>query len=66
MPLYLHSRDFPSSFVFTSFHLCVTQRQTRDVSNAFIKDVNECVKEVMKDPQKKAEGAVSIVSLPVW
>ncbi|KAJ8023088.1 Sphingosine-1-phosphate lyase 1 [Holothuria leucospilota] len=51
----LNSLQFPASF-----HLCVTQRHTREVSNALIKDVRECVKEVMKDPGKKAEGAAAL------
>ncbi|XP_071829993.1 sphingosine-1-phosphate lyase 1-like [Apostichopus japonicus] len=51
----LNSLQFPASF-----HLCVTQRQTRTVSDQFIKDVRDCVKEVMKDPGKKAEGAAAL------
>ena len=45
----------------TSFHLCVTLRQTLPgVAERFIQDVEECTAEIMKNPKDALTGSVSI------
>ncbi|XP_071479560.1 sphingosine-1-phosphate lyase 1-like [Diadema antillarum] len=52
----LNSLQFPSSF-----HLCVTLRQTvSGVAETFIKDVEECTAEIMKTPNEKAQGTAAV------
>lgn len=43
-----------------SFHICVTLLHTQNgIADKFITDVQECVKEIMKDPKASCRGAVS-------
>ncbi|XP_790556.2 sphingosine-1-phosphate lyase 1 [Strongylocentrotus purpuratus] len=52
----LNSLQFPSSF-----HLCVTLRQTfPGVAEQFIQDVKECTEEIMKTPNEKASGSAAL------
>lgn len=46
-----------------SIHLCITLVHTRDgVIDRFIKDITDCVAEIMKDPKAKAGGQVGLVA----
>nr|XP_054773439.1 sphingosine-1-phosphate lyase-like [Lytechinus pictus] len=52
----LNSLQFPSSF-----HLCLTLRQTfPGVAEQFIQDVKECTEEIMKTPNEKASGSAAM------
>nr|CAG4638413.1 EOG090X051L [Cyclestheria hislopi] len=51
--------QFPSSI-----HICVTYLHTKDgVAQKFIKDIQDTVREIMKDPQAKAGGTAAIYGL---
>lgn len=55
----LNVLQFPASI-----HLCVTMVHTKEgVAERFVKDVRECVAQVMKDPKAKATGEAAMYGM---
>ncbi|XP_054719039.1 sphingosine-1-phosphate lyase-like [Uloborus diversus] len=55
----LNALQFPSGF-----HLCVTQQHTKEgVADKFLKDVQDCTEEIMKQPNLPTTGTAAIYGM---